>query len=89
MEKRGRGRVTFSELRCLDVVNICDGKKLGRPMDILFSERAVVEAIVVPAPGGIMNFVRADKEGYVVPWNRIRRIGDDVILVELQSDFFT
>ena len=80
--------MTFSELKCLDVVNICDGKKLGKLVDILFTERAMVEAIVVPMPGGLLNFVRGDKEGYVVPWNRIRRIGDDVILVELQPEFF-
>ncbi len=80
--------MTFSDLRCLDVVNICDGKKLGKPIDLIFTECAVVEAIVVPAPGSFMNIVRADREGYVIPWGKIRRIGDDVILVELSPDFF-
>lgn len=81
--------MSFSELRCRDVINICDGKKLGRPIDLIINDRAQVEALVVPAPGTFMNFVRADREGYVIPWNRIRRIGDDVILVELEADFFT
>lgn len=81
--------MTFSDLRCRDVVNMCDGRKLGKPIDLVLTERAQVEALVVPAPGSFMNFVRADREGYVIPWNRIRRIGDDVILVELESDFFT
>lgn len=81
--------MSFSELRCRDVINIRDGRRLGRPIDIIINERAVVESIVVPAPGSFMNLVRADREGYVIPWNCIRRIGDDVILVELEPDFFT
>lgn len=81
--------MSFSDLKCREVVNICDGRKLGRPIDLIFNDKACVEAIVVPAPGSFMNFVRADREGYVIPWGRIRRIGDDVILVELEPDFFT
>ena len=87
--------MTFSQMRCLDVVNVCDGRMLGKPIDIVFrtsgaipGEQAVVEAIIVPAPGGLWHLVRAEREGYVVPWQRIRRIGDDVILVDLPQDFF-
>ena len=45
-----------------------------------------VDALVVPVPGGILTFLKQDKEGCMVPWNRILRIGDDVILVELHED---
>ena len=80
--------MTFSQLRCLDVINICDGRKLGKPMDIVLTNQATIEAIVVPMPGKLWQYIKADKEGYVVPWQRIRRIGDDVILVDLPTDFF-
>ena len=87
--------MTFSQMRCLDVVNVCDGRMLGKPIDIVFRTNgtnpagpAVVEAIIVPAPGGFWHFMRAEREGYVVPWQRIKRIGDDVILVELPQEFF-
>ena len=46
---------------------------------------ACVEAIVVPDNCGFWSFIRPDREGLVIPWNRIRRIGDDVILVELDE----
>jgi YlmC/YmxH family sporulation protein len=78
--------MTFSELRQKDVINICDGRRLGRPYDICLNDRACVEAIIVPEPCGMFGFFRFDKEGLVIPWDRIRRIGDDVILVELNSD---
>ncbi len=77
--------MSFSELRQKDVINVCDGRRLGRPIDLVLNERACVEAIVVPDNCGFWSFIRPDREGLVIPWNRIRRIGDDVILVELDE----
>ena len=78
--------MTFTELKQKDVVNICDGRRLGKPIDLVLNESACVDALVVPVPGGIFTFLKQDKEGCMVPWNRILRIGDDVILVELHED---
>lgn len=79
--------MTFTELKQKDVVNICDGRRLGKPIDLVLNEAACVEAIVVPAPGGgILTFLKQDKEGCMIPWRRILRIGDDVILVEVDED---
>ena len=74
--------MSFSDLRRKDVINICDGRKLGRPIDLILNERACVEGIVVPAPCPAGWFSR-DRPGTMIPWDRIRRIGDDVILVEI------
>ena len=80
--------MNFSDFRAKDVVNVCDGRKLGRPIDIIFNERAIVEAVVVPGRcGGVTGLFRPDREGVAIPWGRIRRIGDDVILVEVQEPF--
>lgn len=81
--------MSFSEMRQKDVINICDGKKLGKPIDLILNESNCVEAIVVPAQsGGFWSIFKQDKEGCVIPWNRVRRIGDDVILVEADSEKF-
>lgn len=80
----------FSEIRRKDVINICDGKKLGKPIDLILNENACVEALVVPGAGnGFLGLFKQDKEGVVIPWNRVRRIGDDVILVEVDSERFS
>ena len=86
MMVQGGDRMTFSELRQTDVLNICDGRRLGRPYDICLNEHACVEAIIVPEQCGMLGMFKLDKEGLMIPWDRIRRIGDDVILVELDSD---
>lgn len=80
--------MSFSELRMKEVINVCDGRRLGRPIDLVFTENARVEAIVVPGQPSVKNMIRGLREGIVVPWERIRRIGDDVILVELDTSFF-
>ena len=80
--------VTFTELRQKDVVNVRDGRRLGRPIDLVINEMAVVEALVVPVNGGFLNLLKQEKEGCLVPWNQIIRIGDDVILIDLcETDY--
>ena len=85
--KRGNGdvggeRMTFSELREKDVINLCDGRRLGRPSDLGMNENACAVCLVVSPCGGIKGLCRGRGEEVEIPWNRIRRIGDDVILVE-------
>ena len=79
--------MSFSEIRRKDVVNITDGRKLGKPIDLILNDSACVQALVVPSgAGGLFGFIRQDREGCVIDWSRVRRIGDDVILVEVDGD---
>ena len=81
--------MSFSDIRQKDVINICDGKKLGKPIDLILNENACVEALVVPGGnGGFLGIFKQDREGIIIPWNHVRRIGDDVILVEVDSERF-
>ena len=74
--------MTLAELRTKEVIDIRDGKRLGRVMDIEFCvEDSRVTAIVVPADTSFIQSLRGEKCGLVIPWEDIRRIGDDVILV--------
>lgn len=76
--------MSLTELRAKDVVNIDTGKKLGKVMDIEFSAcDGCVQAIVVPGDFRLSGLFRGEKSGVVIPWERIARIGDDVILVRL------
>lgn len=80
--------MSFSELRMKEVINICDGRRMGRPIDLVITDCACVEALVVPGAHSIKNVIKGVREGIIIPWKRIRRIGDDVILVELDTEFF-
>ena len=74
--------VRTSELRTREVVNINDGRKLGNIIDVdIDLESGKLRAIIVPGPRGMLSlFSRSDD--VVIPWDKIKRIGQDVILVE-------
>jgi len=74
----------ISELRLLDVVNTKDGRRLGPIKDLdLDLERGVVKGIVVPGPSRNWGFFGGGKtEDILVPWERVKKIGVDVILVD-------
>lgn len=79
--------MSFTDLKQKDVINICDGRKLGRPIDLILNENACVEALVVPGrSGGVFSLLKPDRDGEIIPWRRVRRIGDDVILVEMEEN---
>lgn len=77
-----------SELREREVVNVLDGRRLGLASDLeIEAETGRIKAIVVPGPGKFMWFF-GKSEDFVIPWERIIKIGVDVILVEA-PDYIT
>lgn len=78
--------MSFSELREKDVINIRDGRNLGKPIDLILNENACIDALVVPGENrSWLSFLKPNREGCAIEWQRVRRIGDDVILVEVDS----
>ena len=73
------------ELRQKEVINIQDAARLGYVSDVEVSlEAGAIEAVIVPGKAKMFNF---GKNGdLVIPWEKIKRIGEDVILVEMQLD---
>lgn len=75
------------DFRWKEVVNICDGRRLGFVCDVLFDVgTGRVLAIIVPGKCKFLGlFWREDD--YILPWDSIRRIGGDIILVEVQGEY--
>ena len=75
----------LSELKKRDVINIVDGRCLGRIIDIQFSfPQGVIVGIVVPGRcnRGILKLF--DRSRLYIPEKNIIKIGGDVILVDLK-----
>lgn len=76
----------FSYLREKEVINICDGKRLGFVCDFEFEPATgKICTLIIPEECGKWNFFGKER-AYFVPWRCIRRIGDDIILVEADTD---
>lgn len=69
-------------------VNICNGKCLGGVVDLQINEcSGAIEALIVPGPGKFCGFFGTDSE-YVIPFACIKKIGPDIILVEIKEEKF-
>lgn len=74
------------ELRQKEIINICTCRSLGCPVDLDFDPRnGRIMAMIVPGPARICGFFGRDNE-YIIPWDCIRQIGEDIILVEINED---
>lgn len=79
--------VKISDLRAREIINIVDGRRLGLIKDIdIDLEEGRITAIILPGTGGgrFLGFLGKEEE-IVVPWDKIVKIGLDVILVEVNS----
>lgn len=76
-------KATFCELRRKEVINICDGARLGGICDLELDICAgTVLAFIVPGPTRCFGLLRGSEE-LVIPFCKIKKIGEDVILVEI------
>ena len=74
---------TFLELRCKEVVNVVDGRRLGHVIDIVFSLSSFcVQGIVVPGDKNFWNVFKKGNELFI-PFNQVIKIGEDMIMVEV------
>lgn len=70
-----------SDLQVKDVVSLLDGRKLGRIVDVELTENGSVHYFVVE-PKRFFHFFSSNGE-VNVSMNQIKKIGEDVILVEI------
>jgi len=75
------------DLKQKEVINISDGKRLGFVSDVEIDlESGRVDAIVIPSGGRLLGFIGRDNE-FIIPWEKIKKIGEDIILVDLDERF--
>ena len=76
----------LAQLRYKEVININDGTRLGYVGDVeLLPEEGRATALIVPGPPRFFGLFGRSEE-YYIPWECIRRMGDDIILVEVDGE---
>lgn len=74
----------FSELKCKDVINTKDCKKLGKVSDLEFDQcTGCIKKIIVPGSNRILGFLNCEPD-IVIPFKDICQIGPDIILVDIR-----
>ena len=78
--------VRFTDLQCKEVICINDGRRLGYISDIQIEvPEGNVLAIVVPGPCRILGLL-GRRDDFLIPWRCIRRIGPEIVLVDVKLD---
>ena len=74
----------IADLRCREVISIASGNRLGYVSDVeidLCTGR--VAALLVPAK---RSSLFGKREDYVIPWDSVRRVGEDTILTTFSPE---
>ena len=72
----------YAELRNKEIINVSDGSRMGYVCDVEFDlETGRLTALIVPRKTGFWG-IFARHEDYVISWEDIKKIGDDIIFVE-------
>lgn len=80
-------RFNTCELRDKEVINLCDGSRLGCPTDFEFCiSDGKITAIIIEGQSGFLNFGKS--ENIIIPWCKIECVGEDAILVKLSPSEF-
>ena len=78
-------RVT--QMRSKEVINVNDGMRLGFIYDMEFStETGRVTGIVIPGRSKAFGLLGREDD-YIIPWESIKRIGDDIIIVDVKGSY--
>ena len=65
-----------------EVINLIDGRRLGYVQDVE-ADFWTGEITAIVVPGTSKMFSMGNKGDITIPWNKIKKIGDDIILVEI------
>lgn len=79
----------LSDLTGKEVINLGDGARLGyiEECDMVFDGRTGrINALVLPKRGWLTSLL-GDKSNTAIPWNTVKRIGDEVIIVDLNNAY--
>lgn len=76
----------FCDFKEKEVINLCDCQRLGHVTDWIFDEcSGCIEAIIVPKGTFFCGFF-SDGAEYIIPFKCIKKIGRDIIFVEIHEE---
>lgn len=72
----------LSELQSKQIVNIKDGKNIGKIVDAVIDNNGNMQSFIVQRQKMLMSMI-SSKGDIEIRWSQIKKIGHDVILVDI------
>ena len=73
----------LSELQSKDIVNLNDGKRMGKIIDVIIDNGKIYNLVIEPKRF-FLNIFRRGEE-ITIKWESIEKIGEDVILIKINN----
>ncbi len=71
-----------ADFRQKEVINIATGQRIGYISDVdIDMNNGTLNSVIIPGNGKFFGLFGGEKD-IVIPWDAIRTIGDDIILVD-------
>ena len=78
--------IRLTQLQCKEVICVSDGRRLGYIEDVEVEiPEGNIHAIVVHGCGRALGLL-GSRDCFRIPWHCIRRIGPDIVLVDVKCD---
>ena len=78
--------VKFTDLHCKEVICVNDGRRLGFICDAKVEvPEGNITAIIVPGPCRFFG-LWGRRDDFVIPWRCIKRMGPDIVLVDIKPE---
>jgi len=79
-------RTTIADLRYKEIINLNSGHRLGFVYDAEITlPEGQVTALIVPSPARFFGLFGRE-EDMIIPWEKITKIGEDIILVDVEGE---
>jgi YlmC/YmxH family sporulation protein len=76
-----------SEFKQKEVINITDGRRMGFVNDVEVDlEDGRIQSVIIPGAGRLFGLIGKENE-IIIPWENIKKIGEDIILVDMGERF--
>lgn len=78
----------LSEFIGKKIINLSDGDILGTVGDsdlMIDAEDGTIQSLLIPYHGGNRLLMRGEKKEIAIPWQAIRKIGAEVLVVEIND----
>ena len=78
------GKMHISDLQNKSIVDIATGKNLGKIIDLILDEKGNILELIIERKKFFLSFLSGDT--VTIKWNNINKIGEDVILICIDSN---
>lgn len=78
--------MNLSELQTKEVIDIATGKRIGSIIDVVIDRKGIIVKLILEDRKPSRRLFSNNKEDIYLLWKQIVKIGDDIILVDCDSE---